>query len=228
MAGITVASLKSSLQAIIAPGDDASFLRLLTEADLRLLEWGRWAWTHGRADLTPVDNVVTLPINFMAIMGARMDEYPLTVYMESYEFTPGGAGQVDVGGSGGLRLIDQGLDDDGARYYNVVGTATTEDDYTIHTLCHFAPFALYYSDSAPATVTLIDSTITRCPSMAALKNMLLGIIFEEDNDPGTARSYVSDALKILENHEQRARGNAKPVLNIRANGPGVAGIRSFY
>lgn len=104
----TVTSLKTSFQAQIAPGDATEFLRILTEADMRLLEYGRWRWTRGRATLTPVSGYVTLPTTYASILGARVGKNAVEIRDEDYEFVPGGVGEVDLG-TGHSRLIDQGL-----------------------------------------------------------------------------------------------------------------------
>lgn len=225
MAGISVDTLFTMHMARIAPGDDAGFLRLLTEADMRLLEWGRWRWTRGRVSLTPSDSIITLPINYVSILGARVDAYPTDINGEEHEFAPGGPGQLDVGASHGLRLIDQGLDDTGARYYKALGKS--DDDWTCYALCHLAPFALYKTVDLPSEATAIDSDVTRCPSSAALKLAMLAILFEEANDAGNARSYMSDALRLLDNHEKAARGNARQTPNVRHGGLGLSGISNF-
>ena len=79
-----VDALMSQFQAQIAPGDDDEFLRLLTEADLRLLEFGRWRWTRGRLDLSPASGVVTLPADYAAILAARVDTVPIDIEDEEY------------------------------------------------------------------------------------------------------------------------------------------------
>lgn len=104
----TVTSLKTSFQAQIAPGDATEFLRILTEADMRLLEYGRWRWTRGRDTLTPVSGYVTLPTTYASILGARVGKNAVEIRDEDYEFVPGGVGEVDLG-TGHSRLIDQGL-----------------------------------------------------------------------------------------------------------------------
>lgn len=225
MAGISVDTIYTAHQGRIAPGDDDAFLRILTEADLRLLEFGRWRWTRGQVSLTPVSSIVTLPISFVSILGARVDKYPLEANAEEFEFAAGGPGQLDVGAAHGLRLIDQGLDDSGQRYYKVLGKS--DDDWTCYALCHYAPFALYKTAFLPDPATLIDSATTRCPSSAALKLAMLAIVFEEQNDPGSARSYMADALRVLDNHEKAARGHAKQVPNVRQGGAGLSPIRNF-
>jgi hypothetical protein len=56
--------------------------------------------------------------------------------------------------------------------------------------------------------------------------MMFGIIFEEANDLGQARSYIADALRSLDNKEQSQRGNAARSVNFRPSGMGVRGIRN--
>ena len=224
MPGVNV--LQAQFQPQIAPGDDEEFLRLLTEADLRLLEFGRWRWTRGRVDLTPASGIVTLPVNFAAILAARVDETPVEIDDEEYEFTPDGPGEIEVGGGASIRLIDQGLDGSDLRTYKVVGEST-DDDYTIHALATYAPFTLHYAGELPSPATAVDSEQTRCPSSAALKLMMLGVIFEEDNDLGTSSHYVATALRVLDNRGKARRGGARQRLTLNPYGPGVGKIRSF-
>lgn len=106
----TVTALKAMFQAQIAPGDPAEFLRILTEADMRLLEFGRWRWTRRSDTLVPVNGIVTLPTTYASILGARVDKAAVEIRDEDYEFVPGGRGEVEVG-SGNCRLIDQGMVD---------------------------------------------------------------------------------------------------------------------
>ena len=146
----SVDALKLRFQSQIAPGDDAEFLRLLTEADLRIMEFGKWRWSRGRVDLTPASGIVTLPIDYAAILAARVDDLPVEVEDEEYEFTPEGPGLIEVTGGANLRLIDQGLDGSDLRTYKVVGE-DDDDAYTIHTLSTFAPF-----------------TRRRCPSVSSV------------------------------------------------------------
>lgn len=119
----TVTALKTMLQNQIAPGNDVEFLRLLTEADMRLLQYGRWRWTRGRATLTPVSGVITLTANYFSIIGARLDKDAVEVRDEDYEFVPGGRGEVELG-VGTTRLIDMGLNDSGLRLTRSPGILT--------------------------------------------------------------------------------------------------------
>lgn len=104
----TVTALKSMFQAQVAPGDDAEFLRILTEADMRLLEYGRWRWTKGRGVLTPVDGFIDLPTSYASILGARVAKEAVDIFDEDYEFTPGGRGEIELG-IGYAKLVDQGM-----------------------------------------------------------------------------------------------------------------------
>ncbi len=220
----TVTFLKEKLQAQIAPNNDVEFLRLLTEADMRLLEYGRWRWTRTVITASPVDGIFTLPAAYSSVLGARIGKDPIDIRSEEFEFVPGGVGEVDLG-VGSSRLIDQGLDDDGLRYYKVTGHL--EDTDVITAMVMYAPVTLYDPDIADSSLP-DDATInTLCPDAAALKLMMYGIIFEEAADLGNARSYVSDALRGLENKEQNQRGNSRQSVNLRPNGVGVSRIRNI-
>lgn len=220
----TVTSLKTQFLAQIAPGNDDEFLRLLTEADMRLLEFGRWRWTRTKTVLTPASGYVTLDPEHASILGARVDKYPVDIMDEDYEFVPGGRGEVDLG-VGSSRLIDQGLDGSDQRYYKVTGALDPDD--VITALVHYAPVTLYDPEYNDSGVPADAVATTRCPSATALKLMMYGIIFEEAADNSKARSYIADALKVLDNHEQTKRGNAQRRVMIRPHGSGVRQIRNF-
>lgn len=219
----TVTSLKEMFLGKIAPNDDDEFLRLLTEADMRLLEYGRWRWTKTRTTLTPVDGLVVLPADYASILGARVDKHAVDIRDEDYEFVPGGRGEVDLG-VGSSRLIDQGLNDDGNRHYKVAGHL--DDDDVVTVLVHYAPVTLFDPEYNDSSVPEDAVSVTRCPDATALKLMMFGIIFEEANDLGQARSYIADALRSLDNKEQSQRGNAARSVNFRPSGMGVRGIRN--
>lgn len=220
----TVTALKAMFQAQIAPGDDSEFLRILTEADMRLVEFGRWRWTKTTTTLTPSSGYVTLDSAHASILGARVDKVAVSLEGFEFEFVPGGRGEVELG-VGSSRLIDQGLNGSGERYYKVAGHLDNDDVVTA--LVHYAPVTLYDPD-IPDSDLPADATVnTRCPDATALKLMMLGILMEEAHDHGGARSYIADALRSLDNKEQSQRGNASRSINFRPNGPGIRGIRSF-
>lgn len=220
----TVTFLKERFQAQIAPGNDVEFLRLLTEADMRLLEYGRWRWTRTIITSSPVDGLFTLPAAYSSVLGARIGKDPIDIRAEEFEFVPGGVGEVDLG-VGSSRLIDQGLTNAGLRYYKVTGHL--EDTDVVTAMVMYAPVTLYDPD-IPDSSLPDDATVnTLCPDATALKLIMLGIIFEEAADLGNARSYVSDALRSLENKEQNQRGNSRQSVNLRPNGVGVSRIRNM-
>lgn len=221
---LSVAFLKDKLQAQIAPGNDVEFLRLLSEADMRLLEFGKWRWTRTRIVLTPVDGFVTLPADYASILGAQIGDYASEIRAEEYEFAAGGVGDVPIG-KGNYRLIDQGLNGDGLRHYKVTGQLGENDTLTL--LVHFAPATLYDPDIPDSDLPADAVTITRCPDLAALKNAMLGIMFEEAHDLGQSSHHFAVALKTLDNKERTQRGSARQTLNFRPNGVGVRSIRSF-
>lgn len=220
----SVTFLKEKLQAQIAPSNDVEFLRILTEADMRLLEYGRWRWTRTCITLTPTDGVITLPTAYSSILGARIGKAPVDIRAEEFEFVPGGVGEVDLG-VGSSRLIDQGLNVSGEREYKVTGHLDGTD--VITAMVMYAPATLYDPDIADSGVPEDAVTITLCPDAAALKLVMLGILMEEALDLANARSYFSDALRGLDNKEQNQRGNAHQQVNVRSRGVGVSRIRSF-
>lgn len=220
----TVSQLKSMFMAQIAPGDPSEFLRLLTEADMRLLEMGRFRFCKGRDTLTPVDGYITLPTAFASILGARVDKLAVSIDDEEFEFTPGGRGEVELG-RGTSRLIDQGINDDGLRHYKVAGHL--DDDDVVTALMHYAPVTLMDPDIADSNVPDDATVNTRCPDATALKLMMLGILMEEALDHGNARSYIADALRSLDNKEQAQRGNATRTMTHKPVGRGVRPVRGY-
>lgn len=221
----TVVSLKRALLNQISPNDEIEFLRLLSEADLRLLAWGRYQWCKARADLTVVDGIITLPSAYASILGAQVNGHAKDIRAEEFEFVPDGIGDIDVGGCGSVRLIDQGIDDNGLRHYKVTGHL--EDDVVISALLHRAPAILFDPEQDNPDLPPDAVSVTRCPSLAALKNAMLAITMEENATLDASSKYMSIALKILEDSEQAVRGGARQQLNVRPNGPGVRRIRSF-
>lgn len=209
----TVAQCKTAFQAQIAPGDDATFLRVLQEADTRLLEMGRWRFCKTRTTLTPVSGIITLASNHASILGLQVNGYPTDIHAEEFEFTPDGIGDIEVG-NGGTMLIDQGLDGSGNRTYKVTGYLDAA--WTLNALVLYAPKAL-----------ALDTDTTRCDSLAALKLACIAVNYEEENAVMDARNYFQLAYEVLDNQEQNKRGSARQVMNMRPHGRGVSPIQSF-
>jgi hypothetical protein len=228
----TVASLKSLIQAQIAPGDDVEFLRLLQEADIRLLAFGKWRWTRKRVTVTPINGFILLPSDCASILGAQVDGMARDIRDEQFEFSPDGVGDVDVQGERNtitVRLIDEGLTIEGNRHYKVTGQL--ESDTTIVLLCHKAPATLYDSDlgMVPGEDGVPDdaSAETICPDVAALKLIMLGIRMEEQSDIAKSGQFFATALRSLDNKEKQFRGQSRQQFTIRPMGPGFRRVRSF-
>lgn len=220
----SIANLKTAFQDQIAPGDDAGFLRIVQEADTRLLEMGRWRWCRTRTTLTPASGLVTLDSDHAAILGIQINDYPADIRSEEYEFVPDGVGDIEVG-SGGTMLIDQGLTDAGLRHYKVTGYL--DPTWTLNALVLYAPAILYDPDIGDSGVSEDAVTTTRCTSAAALKLACLGVIYEENHDLSASAGYFQRAMEVLDSQEQNQRGNARQQVNVRPAGRGVRGVRSF-
>lgn len=212
-------------QSEVAPGDDAGFLKLAQEAEVRLLEVGKWFWCRRRADLTPVNGIITLDPAYASIIGAQLDGYPTSIHAMDFEFSPDGPGEIEVHGSGSMKLIDQGLTDDLERQYKVVGCDS--DDVTIVALVHLAPATLTDPDIADSDVPPDATNIVTCPDAGAMKLCMQAIIFENEHDLSASKAYMGTAYARLNEREKTRRGNAQQVPNVRPHGRGVSRIRSF-
>jgi hypothetical protein len=201
---LLVQTVKDRVQDQIAPEDDDKFLKLLTEADERLLNMGRWRWTRTVLLLTPdSDKLISLPSDYESIVGCRLGEVASGVAWQELEFMEGGPGLINIEGCGG-RLIDQGLvevgedsDSELVRQYKVSDVAITE----VSLLVRYA------------SKTYDDLTgLTLCPSVAALKQMMLSIIFEQGDNTKLSLEYQQKARLTLDEQEAAYRGIAKQVF----------------
>lgn len=221
----TVPQLKELFQAEIAPGDDEGFLRLLQEAEIRILEAGRWQFTRRRVELTAVNGIITLDPAYASIIGAQLDSYPASIHAMDFEFTPDGPGEIEVLGGGSLKLIDQGLTDSLERQYKVIGCDS--DDIEIVALVHLAPATLY-DPEIPDSDLPAEATINlTCPDAGAMKLCMQAIIFENEHDLGASKGYMGTAYARLNEREKTRRGNAQQVPNVRPQGRGVSRIRNI-
>lgn len=204
---LSTATIRARLQAQIAPGNDTEFFRLLTEADERLLNMGRWSWTRQLATLTvDSDRLIALPDEFESIVGCRIGEVAAGVSWQELEFLEGGPGLIDVQGCP-ARLIDQGLREYGSdsssqltRTYKI----TDEETEEVTALCRLA--------STTFTLATENTDETACPSLAALKQMMLSIIYEESNDTKISMEYQQKAKMTLDDQESAYRGTARNVF----------------
>ena len=227
---ISVNSIKAKLLNIIAPNNEPEFLRLLQEADDRLLEFGRWNWTRKKLVLTPVDNLIALPVGYLSIYAARVGTLSKDVHAEEFEFIADGVGEVPINGMGDGRLIDQGFETrifesvmETRRVYKIYGEIPS--DWTVTALARYAPaeIATYGSNSE-----IDDNTVfMRCPDLSALKLAMLAIIYEEANDMPLSSQYMATALRSLDNKEKSFRAGAKQTLKVSPFGNGVSAIRNL-
>ena len=208
----TVSDCSDAFQAQVAPGDDAEFLRILQEADTRLLEMGRWQWCKTVATLTDTDGIITLASDYASILGLQINNWPTDIHSQEWEFTPDGIGNIEVG-EGGTLLIDQGLVS-GSRTYKVTGYL--DPTWALNALLLYAPKAL-----------TLDSDTTRCDNLYALKLASIAVSMEENNSMADASNYFQRAVDILENRGQNQRGSARQTMSMSPAGRGVSGIRSF-
>lgn len=233
----TVNDLTTRLIDVIAPGDTQRFLRLLQEADDRLLEFGRWNWTREKITLVPVDNgthyEISLPPGYLSILAARFNSAAKDIQAEEFEFAPGGPGDVPIVG-GDNRLIDNGFQTklfnstmQTRHVYKVTGDVNVAEDTIV---------ALVRLDRADLSSEVADasssggpgtSPSTRCPDFAALKLAMLAIIFEEENDIERSNQYMATALRGLDSKEKSYRAGAKQAFPARPFGSGITGIRSL-
>ncbi len=195
---LEITDVKDRYQAQIAPGDDESFYRILTEADERLVEMGKWHWTRTKVVMDVTDGLVTLPEGFKAIVGCRLDDVPIGVRWEESEYYEEGTGEIPITGCR-HKIVDQGLDEDGTRTYKVTG----ENIEKVYALCRYASKGLYNEE---------EETIF-CPSLPAIKLMMLSIVYEEANNLEKAMEYEAAARKKLTENENAYRGIAKEIFS---------------
>lgn len=193
---LSIPDVKTRYQAQIAPGDDDEFYRILAEADERLIEMGKWHWTREKVEMAVADGIVELPEGYNAIVGCRLNDMPRGVRWEESEYYEKGEGELPIEGCK-HRIVDQGLIE-GVRTYKVTGENIT----TVYALCRLSSNGTYDE----------DSETTLCPSMAAIKLMMLSIVYEEANNLEKATDYEMAARKKLKEHDDSYRGIAKEIF----------------
>lgn len=223
---LTVTQLKAMFQEKIAPARDDEFLRLLQEAEIRLLETGKWMWCRKEVTLTPVEGIITLDPEYAAILAAQVEGYPTPINSLDFEFTPDGMGEIEVTGGHGLRLIDQELDGE-ERRYKVVGRSSTELNESIVALVHKAPATLYDPDASDSGLPDDVTANVTCPDAGAIKLCMLALLMEEAHDLDSSRGYMATCYARLNDRQKTRRGNAQQTPNVRPQGKGVRGIRTF-
>ncbi len=195
---LTALNLEASLLDKLAPGNPEEFYRLLSEADERLLNSGRWAWTRAVLELSATDGLIILPAGYRAICGCRIGTRASGVLWQEIEYLEDGPGQIQVEGVNG-QLLDQGLRDvDGVMLRHYV---TTSDDITTLTV-----LARY-----DAQIIANPSDVPRCQSFSALKQAMMALVFENKNDLERSQGYLQIARDTLDKQEMAYRGTAKKI-----------------
>lgn len=94
---LTVSDVRSILYRIVNPADanDPLFLIYLNQACERLINSGKWAGTLVTVLFDSSDGYITLPREFLAILGAQVDDSPVLTYTQFHEYIVTGYGQID-------------------------------------------------------------------------------------------------------------------------------------
>jgi len=196
---LTVSDLSALLLNKIAPGSEGQFLNILNEADERLLNSHDFEWTRTGLELTQVDGVITLPVEFQSIVGAKVGNRATGVRWQEIKYLEGGPSVVPVEGAKS-ELVDIGFTTVlgvELRAYEVIGK---EDTFTV--LAKYAPVMMTEETDQP-----------KCQSISALKQAMYGIIYEEQNDIERSMAYFQLASKTLKEKELSYRGSAKKIFD---------------
>lgn len=215
----------------IAPGDNAGFVRILNEAEERLMETGRWHWCKALVTLVVEDGgrVRLDPSVHRAILGCTVDNGATVIQTRELEFLPGGPGREDPAAGNAGYLIDEGIvvvpDNEGSdsgedggvvlrRSYKIM--PVVEDGDTVEALVHLAHPEL--STDSP------DNTTCACPSSGALKLAMLAVVYEEANDFVRSQDYWQRAHALLDGDEKTNRGGARATPSVQPFGPGISPV----
>ena len=200
---LTAFHVESRVMQDLAPGDTERFYRLLTEAEEKLLEAGRWAWTRVPYETTTVNGLIVLPAQYRAIVGVRLGCGAASVLWQEIDYIPE-APCVCIRGCKN-ELIDRGIVD-GFRTYELTRENDVEVDVSL--LVRYEPVA--YS---------LPSQNMLCPSLSALKQAMYAINYENQNDLERSSGYMSMAIGTLDRQESAYRGTAKKIFQPSMFGP---------
>ncbi len=192
-------TLETRLIDKIAPDDTEAFYEILTQADERLLNLGKWRWTREVLEPTIVDGLLVLGPDYESIVGCRIGSLAAGVLWQEIEYLEGGPGEIPVQGCKG-QLIDQGIQTilgEDVRVYRLTGEDVTD---TITVLARYKAIELTSPSDFP-----------RCQSFAALKQMMMSVIYEEANDLERSVGYAQMARNTLDDQEAAYRGIAKKI-----------------
>lgn len=191
----------------ISPDDTEGFYEILTQADERLLNSGKWRWTRAVLEPAITQSVIDgeevgfiyLDETYESIVGCRIGHLAAGVLWQEIEYLEGGPGEIPVQGCKG-QLLDQGVESGSGgerRAYRVTGEAVTGD---ITILARYKAYEITTPDDFP-----------RCQSFPALKQMMMSIVYEENNDLERSVAYAQLARQTLDDQEAAYRGVARKI-----------------
>lgn len=210
----TASELYERFGSKISPGDDNEFYRILAEAEERLLMSSRAKWTRNKETLTVEDNEIILPEKYSTILAARIEGIGKSITWEESEYLEDGRNVISIDGTC-WEIVDQGtrvVDDVTERYYKVTGSSVTK----VEIIAKYAP-----------RKEMDEDTIMYCPSSIAIKQMMLAIIYEEQNDVQKSMEYRQLAKVTLSEEEDAYRGIAKSIFKSGLFGNTKRGRRNF-
>lgn len=210
----TASELYERFGSKISPGNQDEFHRLLAEAEERLLMTSRAKWTRKKETLTITDNEVVLPSDYSSILAARINGIGKSITWEEAEYLEDGRNSISIDGTC-WEIVDQGTRDvDGVseRYYKITGSGMDE----VEVIAKYSP-----------RKEIDDETVMFCPSSVALKQMMLAILYEEQNDVQKSLEYRQLAKTTLSEEEDAYRGIAKSIFKSGLFGNTRKGRRNF-
>lgn len=212
---MTVAQARTILLRYVGPVAETSngtFLSALNQLRERLFTTGRWKGLILEVEVTPVNNVVTLPNTCEAVLGAQVDDRPVVVFGSMHEFLPNGPGEVtEERFRSTLALVDNG-----DYTYKIMGG--TDNVESVRLRCKRR-----YADLTG------DSDIVYPDNVGALKLGLMSLAYEDSGDFEKAELYFSKCLALLNDELTEARGGAIPVFQQSPHGFGVGNkLRRLY
>ncbi len=206
------------------PNDgDGQFLASLNQAAERIHSEGIWQGLKLQIDLSPyVDladpdkGLLTLPYEYEGVLAMQIDDSPVMIVDEAVEYTAGGYGERTGGGGGGV-VIDNGFvltNGQLLRQYKITQAVNDGTGFRGLVKRRF--------------VYMVDGCSTVYPNnIGALKQALLAINFEDQNDPERAKVYWDECYKILNSAASSSRTGSNFPVAAKLFGLGGYNVRGI-
>ena len=211
---LPVSIIQARYANLVSPGDEGTFMRLLNEAEERLMASSKWYWTKAEVDLTVTDRTVYLdPDLYSALLGVLVDGTGRVIRPREIEFAPDQGFRHSGDEQTGF-LIDDGIvmvDDVRQRKYRIVDDVADDDTVTGLVLLAHQELTSY-------------EDLTACPSARALKMAMYAVNYEEVNDLERAQACWSQAYAALDEDETAKRGGVRGNLPAQPFGEGVPSV----